>query len=553
MIGVVADPAEHDVVREFFELFKTPWEFYRSDRQYDVLLCAEDCDLKGSAKLVILYGGRKLDSDRARNGQERQPRGTHRILAYKGKRVPIYGDAVTFPAEGSGFLADEVSHESAAFVERFGEGTLIRIGYDLFSEIRFLLTVGQPAINADLPALDLHIAVLIDLITGCGISLIEIPPVPDGYKFIACLTHDVDHPSIRQHKWDHTMFGFLYRALFGSVVKLFRGKMSFRDLAKNWWAALKLPLVHLGLAKDIWCDFDDQYLEIENGLPSTFFLIPFKNSTGKGLYAPPNKLRAAQYGAADFTDAIKKLTNSGCEVGLHGIDAWSDSSQASVELEEIRRLTGRSSIGVRMHWLYYDERSPAVLDQTEADYDSTIGYNETTGYRAGTAQAYKPLNATRLLELPMHVMDTALFYPAYLALSAEQARSVLDRLMDNAAAFGGCLTINWHDRSMAPERLWGASYRDLLEDLKRRGAWFATAGKATSWFQKRRSIVFEVDELDSTAARVKPPLHQDDSLPGLTMRIHKGQQLGVIGISDLRHLDTPLREWVESQACSVGR
>ena len=30
MIGVIADPAEHDVVREFFELFKTPWEFYRS-------------------------------------------------------------------------------------------------------------------------------------------------------------------------------------------------------------------------------------------------------------------------------------------------------------------------------------------------------------------------------------------------------------------------------------------------------------------------------------------------------------------------------------------
>ena len=42
MIGVIADPAEHDVVREFFELFKTPWEFYRGDGQYDVLLCAGD-------------------------------------------------------------------------------------------------------------------------------------------------------------------------------------------------------------------------------------------------------------------------------------------------------------------------------------------------------------------------------------------------------------------------------------------------------------------------------------------------------------------------------
>ena len=36
MIGVIADSAEQDVVREFFELFKTPWEFYRRDRRYDV-------------------------------------------------------------------------------------------------------------------------------------------------------------------------------------------------------------------------------------------------------------------------------------------------------------------------------------------------------------------------------------------------------------------------------------------------------------------------------------------------------------------------------------
>ncbi len=42
MIGVIADPSEHDVVREFFELFKTPWEFYRRDRHYEVMLCADE-------------------------------------------------------------------------------------------------------------------------------------------------------------------------------------------------------------------------------------------------------------------------------------------------------------------------------------------------------------------------------------------------------------------------------------------------------------------------------------------------------------------------------
>ena len=63
---------------------------------------------------------------------------------------------------------------------------------------------------------------------------------------------------------------------------------------------------------------------------------------------------------------------------------------------------------------------------------------------------YKPLDATRLLELPLHVMDTALFYPSYRNLSPQQARMQLRQMVDNAVHFGGTLTINWHDRSIAP-------------------------------------------------------------------------------------------------------
>ena len=156
-------------------------------------------------------------------------------------------------------------------------------------------------------------------------------------------------------------------------------------------AALKLPLVHMGLAKDFWREFDDRYLELEKGLPSTFFVIPFKNYPGRTSHGPAPEFRAARYGAQDIADSITKILAAGCEVGLHGIDAWLDSSKGQEELEEIRRLTGISEIGVRMHWLYYDQQSPALWRRPGAAYDSTVGYNETVGYRAGTTQAYKPL------------------------------------------------------------------------------------------------------------------------------------------------------------------
>jgi hypothetical protein len=554
MIGVIADPTEQEVVREFFELFKTPWEFYCRNGQYEILLCAGDGPFDNTAKLVLCYAGRKTHFDDEQKIQTGLQRNNSRILSYQGNRIPIYGDSVPFPEKGSGLLTDEDSHECVAYLEQSRERVVARIGYDLFGEIRALLTVGQPPANANIPALELHIAFLRDLITGCGVSLVEIPPVPNGYPFIACLTHDVDHPSIRQHKWDHTLFGFLYRAIFGSLRNLIRGRMPVRDVIRNWAAVLKLPFVYLGLAKDFWGEFDDRYLELEKDLSSTFFVIPFKNYSGKTPHGPAPTFRAARYEAKDIADMIQKLMAAGCEVGLHGIDAWLDSSKGCEELEEIRRLTGISEIGVRMHWLYHDQQSPVVLEKAGAGYDSTIGYNETVGYRAGTAQVYKPLAASGLLELPLHVMDTALFYPDHLGLSPRQASTLLGRMVDNAVHFGGCLTINWHDRSIAPERLWEACYGDIVQDLKSREAWFSTAGQAVSWFRKRRAATFEADWAEPGAVRAQVAVDHGNDLPGLRLRIHKARELSAIGAHGPEdYVDLVVDESVETSVSSEVR
>jgi hypothetical protein len=548
MIGVIADSAEQEIVREFFELFKTPWEFYERGRRYDVLICAADDEFDETAKLVVFYAGRKTHFDDEHKIQIDCQRRHTCILSYQGNRIPLYGDTITFTEKGSGLLIDDESQQCLAYLGRSRERVLARIGYNLFGEVRRLLTMGQPPANAIMPALELHIAFLRDLITGCGVPLAEIPPVPDGYRFIACLTHDVDHPSIRQHKWDHTMFGFMYRAVFGSLGNLIQGRVSVRDLIKNWTAVLKLPFVHLGLAKDFWGEFDDRYLKLEKGVYSTFFVIPFKECSGKTSHGRAPVFRAARYCAQDIASTIQKLLTTGSEVGLHGIDAWLDSSRGRDELEEIRRLTGVSEIGVRMHWLYYDQQSPRVLEKAGAIYDSTIGYNETVGYRVGTTQVYKPLEASWLLELPLHVMDTALFYPAHLGLSPQQARALLGRIADNATEFGGCLTINWHDRSIAPERLWDACYRDLIQDLKSRGAWFATAGQAVSWFRKRRSAVFEMDSMAPGAVRAKVAADHGGHLPGLRLRIHKPGASGTLAApGSQRFVDMAFDESVDSR------
>src|SRR5439155_12599233 len=315
-------------------------------------------------------------------------------------------------------------------------------------------------------------------------------PMPAGYPFIVCLTHDVDHPRVRYHKFDHTMFGFVYRALIGSVIDFCRRRRSLRQVVTNWKAAFSLPLVFAGIVKDFWNQVG-RYLELERDLASTFFVIPTKGNAGVDSHGRIRAKRASRYALADIADDLKKLLSANREIAVHGIDAWRDSAKGRDECQDVQKITGTAETGVRMHWLYFDSQAPATLEKAGFSYDSTVGYNETIGYRAGTTQVFKPLELERMLELPMHIMDTALFFPGYMNLSPKDARDVVGGLVKNATRFGGVLTVNWHDRSIAPERLWDESYIELLEDLKTKEPWFSTATDAVSWFKKRRSAVVE--------------------------------------------------------------
>jgi len=191
-------------------------------------------------------------------------------------------------------------------------------------------------------------------------------------------------------------------------------------------------------------------------------------------------------------------------------------------LQIISDLIGDRELGTRMHWLFFDENATAVLEAAGYSYDSTVGYNGAVGYRAGTAQVFKPFNTGRMLELPMHLMDTSLVYPSHMNLSHAEARKQVDAIAGNAERFGGALTVNWHDRSIAPERLWDGFYSELLENLKKRGARFLTASQTVAWFRKRRAVSIEEVTWVNGEAHVKATMNcADDNLPGLRIRVYK--------------------------------
>jgi len=520
MIGVIANKDEHSAVVEFFELFKTPWEFWRPGTQYDVLLCSNSTVPENDARLLLLYGSQRQAFEKYPSLKTSSAPGQNFALL-RNERIPIYGNCLLL----EGLQNEVLIHTGTSSIAPDAQ-VVVRLGFDLFEEVHHLLTKGQPAELARVPTLELHISLLRELIVSHGLTLMEIPPVPAGHRFIVSLTHDVDHPRIRQHLCDQTMFGFLYRALIVSVIDLCRGRRSLRQVFTNWKAAFSLPLVFAGLVKDFWNQVD-RYLELERELAATFFVIPTKGNAGVDSHGRIRAKRASKYALADIADDLKKLVSANREIAVHGIDAWRDSAKGRDEREDVQKITGTTETGVRMHWLYFDSQAPATLEKAGFSYDSTVGYNETIGYRAGTTQVFKHAEVDHLLELPLHIMDTALFYPSYMNLANDQARGAVLPLIENVTRFGGVLTINWHDRSLGPERLWGDAYLALLADLRARTPWFATGSQTVSWFRKRRAASFVKTTEDHRNVRVRTAMDSTAAdLPPLTLRVYNTASSG---------------------------
>ncbi len=489
MIGILCHENEKEIVEEFFELFKTPWEFFDLQQNYEVIISTTQEFFDSNAPLVIIYSSKLTQFDNLKNITIEKSSTSH-FIQYDEFCLPIYGDIIQFHGEGKPLILNQPGDEIVGIEINESDRKILRVGFDIFNEVAFLLTEGQPIENALIPTLDIHISMLRNWILETGLPLVEIPPIPWGYNFIACLTHDVDFIGIRQHRYDHTFWGFIYRALFVSLLDYFNHKRSLKEVWINWKAVLLLPLVYLGIKEDYWNEFD-QYARLENEKRSTFFLIPFKNHPGKKISGYYHAHRAARYDIDDIKDQVHDLAEKGFEIGLHGLDAWLDVEHASKEHDRISNITGQDRVGVRMHWLYFRQDSFSSLEQAGFNYDSTFGYNDAVGYRCGTGQAFKPLGINRLLELPLHIQDTALFYPRRMSLSKTEAWELCQNLVDQTIKYGGVLTILWHMRSLSPERLWADFYNNLLKALQEQKAWFGTANQVVSWFRQKRSVMFK--------------------------------------------------------------
>ena len=195
------------------------------------------------------------------------------------------------------------------------------------------------------------------------------------------------------------------------------------------------------------------------------------------------------------------MREDGWEFGLHAsISAGRVPGEFEAEKALLESIVHAPVKGVRHHYLAFGgvNASSTFRKQFEADflYDSSVGWRDVCGFRAGTAFPYFPFDSDRrerleILEIPLTIMDCHLMcYPR------EKALKVAQEVIEELKTVGGLLVLNWHTESFC-NRWRFEGYVDLFDQILRpllcdSDAWFATPLEVAKWWKNRASRISAV-------------------------------------------------------------
>ena len=158
---------------------------------------------------------------------------------------------------------------------------------------------------------------------------------------------------------------------------------------------------------------------------------------------------------------------------------------------ELDRLDGFSARGFRIRYLNFNYQNLfTVLEKAEINYDSSIGFDEHIGYRAGISFPFYPYNLKEdrpfdVLEIPIIAMDRSLMNQA--GNNFDKARRRVENLLRKSKIHKSHISISWHthlfDAVDFPR--WGRLYWKLLAWSKHNSAWLCSFDKLYNYWENK--------------------------------------------------------------------
>lgn len=173
--------------------------------------------------------------------------------------------------------------------------------------------------------------------------------------------------------------------------------------------------------------------------------------------------------------AIRFLKESGYELGVHpGYETFGNRTKLAEEVARLQEAAGVEVLGGRQHYLRWNPDTWRYWESCGLRYDSSVGFAERFGFRAGTGLPYRPWCFTEnrelnLIEVPLILMDCT---PVkYMRLTRQAALQRIQALIQRIRRGGGVFTLLWHNTPLLDPDYdgWYESLLDMLSGARQYG------------------------------------------------------------------------------------
>ncbi|MHB0937008.1 MAG: polysaccharide deacetylase family protein [Armatimonadota bacterium] len=305
-----------------------------------------------------------------------------------------------------------------------------------------------------------------------------LPRWPNGHRFAACLTHDVDR--IVTCPWRERQ----------RQCELMRGHASPLQLLRWHTGSLLYGLRSLAGTNDR--NTYDFWLEEEGrrGFHSTFFVLPeqLEHPNVHDLFYRYDDMIVMNGTRVTFAEASRRMVGLGWEIGLHGsYNSAYDARILRAEKKQVEAMIGQPVTSIRQHYLrFHIDVTPRVHHHAGFQVDSTLGYSKIIGCRAGLAFPFF-WPEMDLLQIPLIIQDVGLLRNRPHG-KLQQATARAEALIRRIAEVGGVVTLGWHTHPESPGAY--ACYRALLDLISDLNGWGCSAGELNAWWRQRRAALY---------------------------------------------------------------
>jgi hypothetical protein len=200
-------------------------------------------------------------------------------------------------------------------------------------------------------------------------------------------------------------------------------------------------------------------VSMEHGLDSAFYWKASAPTEFDSGYNPEN---------AKIKSVLRWLKENDFECGAHpGYETFRSPEKLCAEIKRLKQSIGPDRMGGRQHYLRWLPETWGDWEACGLAYDSSVGFADHIGFRAGTCVPYRPWlwaenREARILEIPLLVMDRTLAY--YMNLPPQESFLRVMECVERCRAVGGVFTMLWHNEALI-DPAYGDLYLRLLREL----------------------------------------------------------------------------------------